>query len=337
VNEIIGMTHGSGGNSTHRLLERFFIKHFKDLGLQPHNDAALLELDNSTTIAITTDGFVVNPLFFKGSNIGELSITGTCNDLAVMGAEPKWLTCGFILGTGTPFYILEKVVKAMSQAAIEQEVQLVAGDTKVVEHHEKPPYILITTSGIGIIRTSYPWHINNVRPDDTLIISGTIGEHTLAVLNARNGWFKHSSISSDCAPLYPMLKSLHSQETVHWVRDVTRSGLAGVCNELSDATGLIVELSEESIPISEEVNGWCEVLGYDPLTLANEGKALLAVDSSAKIKILELLRRHPLGKDAAIIGELKTSQDKPMVILNTTIGGKRIIPSPSRDHFPRIC
>jgi hydrogenase expression/formation protein HypE len=317
------------------LLQQIFLPHFHELGLQPENDAALLSM-GSNTLAFTIDGFIVDPPFFPGGDLGTLAVNGTINDLAVMGAKPQWLACGFILSVGVAGTVLDRIAVSMQETAIAAEVQLVAGDTKVIESQGKSPQILITTAGIGILQTEKPWHTLRVKPGDHLILSGTIGEHTLAVLGARHGWFQQDSIISDCANLYPMLEPLHSLPGTHWVRDLTRGGLGGVCNELAQTTGYGIELYEAEIPINRSVRGWCEILGYDPLYLANEGKALLAVDRTATSHILSKLQQTALGKHASLIGEI-SSQQRPLVILNTSIGGRRLVPAPAGELFPRIC
>jgi hydrogenase expression/formation protein HypE len=333
--EFIQLAHGSGGSATTRLLQQMFLPRFCELGLQPENDAALLSIGDKT-LAFTIDGFIVEPPFFPGGDLGSLAVNGTINDLAVMGAKPQWLACGFIISAGVAGTVLERIVTSMQKTAMAADIQLVAGDTKVIESQGKSPQILVTTAGLGILETPEPWHTPRVKPGDQLILSGTIGEHTLAVLGARHDWFQHDPIISDCANLYPMLEPLHSLPGIHWVRDITRGGLGGVCNELAHATGLALEVNEEKIPISSLVRGWCEVLGYDPLYLANEGKALLAVDQAAVPLILSELQKTALGKHASLIGEISPRR-QPVVILNTSIGGRRLVPAPAGELFPRIC
>lgn len=333
--EFIQLAHGSGGSGTAKLIQQIFLPHFHELGLQPENDAALLSL-GSKTLAFTIDGFVVEPPFFPGGDLGSLAINGTINDLAVMGAKPLWLACGFIISVGVAGTVLDRIAASMQEAAIAAGVQLVAGDTKVIESQGKSLQILITTAGIGILQTEKPWHTPRARCGDQLILSGTIGEHTLAVLGARQGWFQDDRITSDCANLYPMLEPLHSLPDIHWVRDLTRGGLGGVCNELAQATGYGVELYEAEIPIDRSVRGWCEILGYDPLYLANEGKALLAVDRRAAAHVLGELQKTALGRHASLVGEI-SSQQQPLVILNTSVGGRRLVPAPTGELFPRIC
>lgn len=334
--ELIQLAHGSGGSATLRLFEQVFLPHFRDLGLQPDNDAALLSLGNDTTLAFTIDGFVVDPPFFPGGDLGILAINGTGNDLAVMGAKPLWMACSFIISAGTATATLERVVESMEHAAKVFSVQLVAGDTKVVESKGAAPQILITTAGLGILEVKEPWHVQRIRPGDELILSGTIGEHTLAVLGARHGWFERDPVTSDCAFLYPMLRKLHSIPDIHWARDVTRGGLGGIVNELAKASGYGIELYEKGIPISDLVASWCEMMGYDPLHLANEGKVLLSVDPEASPRVLAALQNTPLGKNAAPIGHVMDG-GPPLVVLNTAIGGRRLVPAPSGELFPRIC
>ena len=334
--EFIQMAHGAGGSATMKLLEHVFFPNFRRLGLQPENDAALLTLGNGETLAFTIDGFVVDPPFFPGGDLGNLAVHGTINDLAVMGAKPLWLACSFIISVGTTGTVLNRIAISMQEAATASNIQLVAGDTKVVEARSQTPQILITTSGIGILQTEQPWHTPRLRPGDQLIVSGTIGEHTLAVLGARHGWFQHDPIISDCASLYPMLEPFHPIAGIHWVRDITRGGLGGICHELARATGYMVELWEKDIPIDPRVRGWCEILGYDPLYLANEGKALLAVDPETAPQVLSDLRRLPLGKYASLVGQI-SSERQPWVVLNTSVGGRRLVPAPAGELFPRIC
>ena len=334
--EFVQLAHGSGGSATTRLLEQVFLPRFLDIGLQSENDAALLPIGNDITLAFTIDGFVVDPPFFPGGDLGSLSVNGTINDLAVMGAKPLYLACGFVISAGVKSAILAQIATSMQKTAMASGVQIVAGDTKVVESRGAAPQIQITTSGIGIIEAKEPWHTPRVRPNDQLILSGTIGEHTLAVLGARHNWFQHDPITSDCTSLYPMLAPLHSIQGIHWVRDVTRGGLGGVCSELAHATGYGIELYEEEIPISSRVRGWCEVLGYDPLYLANEGKALLAVDRAVAPHILGELQKTALGEHASLIGEINSNK-QPVVVLNTSIGGRRLVPAPPGELFPRVC
>lgn len=334
--DFIQLAHGSGGSATTRLLQQIFLPRFRDIGLQPENDAALLPIGNGVTLAFTIDGFVVDPPFFPGGDLGSLSVNGTINDLAVMGARPLYLACGFVISVGVSSATLSQIAASMQKAASASNVQIVAGDTKVVESRGTAPQIQITTSGIGIVEAKEPWHTPRVRPGDQLILSGTIGEHTLAVLGARYNWFQHDPITSDCASIYPMLAPLHSIPGIHWVRDITRGGLGGVLSELAHATGYGTELYEERIPISSLVKGWCEILGYDPLYLANEGKALLVVDQTAASHILGELQQTALGKHASLIGEI-SSVRQPVVILNTSVGGRRLVPAPAGELFPRIC
>ena len=334
--EFIQLAHGSGGSATTKLLEQVFLPHFRDLGLQPDHDAALLPLSDDVTLALSIDGFVVEPPFFPGGDLGTLAVNGTGNDLAVMGAKPLWLACGFIISVGTSSNVLAQVVKSMGQTALASDMKLVAGDTKVIESQGPAGQILITTAGIGILEVKNPWHTPRVQPGDQLILSGTVGEHTLAVLGARHGWFQLDPITSDCAFLYPMLRELHFIPDISWVRDITRGGLGGVCNELAQSTGYGLELHEKDIPISNLVASWCEMLGYDPLYLANEGKVLLAVHPQGAAQVLATLQKTPLGKDAALIGHV-SDQRQPMVVLNTAVGGRRIVPAPAGELFPRIC
>lgn len=332
----VELAHGGGGAASWQLVREVFASRFGACGLQPEGDAALVELPSGATLAITTDAFVAYPPLFPGGNIGTLAVTGTCNDLAVMGARPRWLTCAFIISVGTSIKLLADLAEAMATEARTQQVQIVAGDTKVVENHGREPQIYITSTGVGIIEAELAWRCDRVRSDDVLILTGTIGEHTMALLGARHGW-SMGRIESDCVSLYPLLRRLHQQRGVHFARDVTRGGLLGVCHELVQATGLSAMLDEACIPITDEVAGRCELLGYDPLTLANEGKALLVVAADTAALVMSRLRSHPLGRKASVIGRMSDKTVPPLVILNTSVGGQRVLPPPTGTLFPRIC
>jgi hydrogenase expression/formation protein HypE len=335
MSERIRMNHGSGGRHTHRLIEELFAAGF--CMSAPLTDSAIINYPGFSA-AFTTDSYVVDPLFFPGGNIGKLAVCGTVNDLAVSGAIPVVLAAAFIIEDGFPLKELREIVSAMAEEALNANVKIVTGDTKVVEKG-KCDRLFITTSGLGALDPSRS-HIGKaekVKQGDILIINGPVGNHALAVLGARNKLSFSTSVESDVASLNFMInKVLDGCEGVHFMRDITRGGLATVINELSGITGLSISVDEASIPVDEPVRGICEMLGFDPLFLANEGKVLIVCDKNSVSTVLETLRSDRLGEQAEIIGEM-TGGNKRIVTLNTIIGGKRILEMPSGTELPRIC
>lgn len=328
----IEIGHGSGGKLTRDLIENIFLKYLKSDELKPLEDAACIDLNHNRKAAVTTDSYVIRPIFFPGGDIGKLSVCGTVNDLVVSGAHPKYLTVGFIIEEGFPMEDLESIVRSISDTAERAGVKVVTGDTKVVEKN-KGDGIYINTTGIGeIVR---PMRLENVSAGDVVIITGTIGDHGTAVAIAREEFNIDTAVESDCAPLNSMLEPLFDIEGVKWMRDPTRGGVATVLVELSGATGLGVSISEESLPVREDVSFIQEMLGYDPLYLANEGKAIIIASSESGGRVLEILKSHPLGKDAALIGHI--TSDFKGLRLKTKIGGERILDMLEEDTLPRIC
>ena len=335
MEEFVSLNHGSGGKLTHVLIERVFVERF---GMKlPLTDSAILS-GNGFDLAYTTDSYVVDPLFFPGGNIGNLAVCGTINDLAVSGAVPSFIAASFIIEEGFPVTDLTLVAESMAAEAVKAGVRIVTGDTKVVEKG-KCDKLFITTSGIGFLRPDmgYLSEGSLVQPSDKLIINGSLGNHSIAVLGARKNLSFTTPVTSDCAPLNHMIRIvLENCRSVHFMRDLTRGGLAAVLNELSAMTGSGIIINESYVPVDDPVKGLCEMFGFDPFYLANEGKILIVVGDEEAEKVLQILRAHPLGKQSAIIGEI-VPEKKNIVIINTSIGGKRILDMPSGQQFPRIC
>jgi hydrogenase expression/formation protein HypE len=328
--------HGSGGHLTHDLIESVFLKHFGNPSLNLLGDAALIPTENGK-IAFTTDSFVVDPLFFPGGDIGKLAIAGTVNDLAVEGARPAFLSAGFILEEGLSVEILEKVVQSMAEEASAAGIQIVTGDTKVVERG-KCDKIFINTAGIGFFEPAFSkLGINNIKVGDKILINGSIGDHGMAVMSARNQLNISTKIASDCASLNGLINTISAYgDHIRFMRDATRGGLATVSAELCKGQTFGIKLFEDQIPVNEGVRGICELLGFDPLYVANEGKVVMVVANEVSLQILETLSNHPLGKDAAIIGEI-TSVNHGRCYLETQIGGNRIVDMLAGEQLPRIC
>jgi hydrogenase expression/formation protein HypE len=327
----IEMAHGSGGKSTTELISNIFGKYFKNDILDRMEDAAVLEL-GSSKIAFTTDSFVVKPIFFNGADIGKLSICGTVNDLLMMGAQPKYLTCGFILEEGLELSQLEKIVCSMSEAALEAGVVIAAGDTKVVEGSGG---LYINTSGIGILRDGINISACNARPGDAVILSGSLGNHHACILSQRMGI--SNNIASDCAPLTEMTtRLLNEAVNVRTMRDVTRGGLATVLNEIADSSAVSVNISENKIPVDEDVQSFCGILGLDPLYMGNEGKMICIVPEEDAEKALGIIRGSRYGEKAEIIGRVEQAGNA-RVSLTTRLGGRRIVDVLIGEGLPRIC
>lgn len=327
----IEIGHGSGGKLTRNLIEDIFLKYLNSEELTPLEDAAYIKL-KSKSIAITTDSYVVRPLFFPGGNIGKLAVCGTVNDLAVSGAIPRYLSIGFILEEGFPVERLEDIVKSISETAGNAGVSIVTGDTKVVEKN-KCDGMFINTSGIGEIVK--PLSSSNISAGDAVIVTGTIGDHGTAIALARNEFDIKAPVESDCASLNGLLVPLLKIEGLRWMRDPTRGGVVTVLSELSETIGLGVEIFEDRVPVREDVRFISDMLGYDPLYLANEGKAIIITSSESANKIIKILKKHPLGVNAAVIGNISSEFRK--VRLRTTIGGERLLDMLEEDMLPRIC
>lgn len=335
-NDTILLGHGSGGKLTHELITGLFMKYFGSSDSFP-TDSAILKIP-SENIAFTTDSYVVDPIFFPGGNIGKLAVCGTVNDLAVSGAKPLFITSSYILEEGFPFDQLEIIVKSMAEEAQKAGVRIVAGDTKVV-NKGKCDKIFINTSGIGELpeKNKHISYGTNIKPGDKIIINGNVGDHGVTIIGAReNIEFSHG-LQSDCTSLNSLISEiLHATEGVKFMRDATRGGIATVLCELVENKNYGIEIFEENIPVSEEVLGLCEVFGFDPLYIANEGKVLLVVDSSEAEKVISVMQNHENGKNACIIGEV-TEKHISRVVLQTSVGGNRIIDMLAGEQLPRIC
>ena len=326
----ITMAHGSGGKATSDLIANIFAKHFQNPVLAKMEDSAVVP--GSATLAITTDSFVVTPLFFSGGDIGKLAVCGTVNDLSVSGAVPKYLTCGFILEEGAETEDLERIAVSMAQTAEDAGVVIVAGDTKVVEGSGG---IYINTSGVGFLPDGCCVSAANCAEGDAVLLSGNLGDHHAAILSARMNIV--NTIQSDCAPLNGMTAALmKSGVKVKAMRDVTRGGLATVLNEFAAASQCCILLNEEQIPVSEQVRGFCGILGLDPLYMGNEGKMIAVVAGKDTQKALACIKSSKYGKNAAIIGEIIAGETET-VLLNTSIGGTRILTELHGEGLPRIC
>jgi hydrogenase expression/formation protein HypE len=334
MNGTISLSHGNGGKQAHDLIRSFFTCEF---GMQdPLTDSAVLE-NKPGKLAFTTDAYVVDPIFFPGGNIGNLAVCGTVNDLAVSGADPLFISASFIIEEGFRMRLLKDIVTSMAEEAKNAGVKIVTGDTKVVGKG-KCDGIFITTSGIGIFKDgrSDMGTGKRIAAGDILIINGPVGNHSIAVLGARNNMNFSSPVISDCSCLNEIIsRLLDTCGGIKFMRDATRGGLAAVLNELTEMTGFGIQLEEDLVPVDEPVKAICEMLGFDPLYLANEGKMLIVADMKESEKILDLLSFENCGK-AAVIGEI-ISDDRRLVRLKTSVGGSRIIDMPSGLQLPRIC
>ena len=332
----IVMGHGGGGKLGNELVEHLFLPAFRNPALENLGDAAVLDLP-AGKLAMSTDSFVVQPLFFPGGSIGELAVNGTVNDLAVSGAEPKFLSASFILEEGFPLAQLAAVVEAMAAAAKTAGVQIVTGDTKVVERgHGDGCYI--NTAGIGVLRPGITVGPHRAQAGDAILVSGTIGDHGMAIMSVREGLEFESQITSDCAALNGMIADVLAAvgTSIHAMRDPTRGGLASTLNEIALASGVGIEIDEASMPVRTQVQSACELLGLDPVYVANEGKAVFFVAPEAAEQVLAVLRAHPLGREAARIGQV-TAQHPRMLVARTAMGANRVIPIQIGEQLPRIC
>lgn len=329
--------HGSGGKLSSELINKIFIKYFSNDTLDKQTDAAILNIA-SENISFTTDSFVVDPLYFPGGNIGKIAVAGTINDLAVSGAVPRFLSCSFIIEEGLPVEDLEQIVKTMANEAAYAGVKIVTGDTKVV-NKGKCDKVFINTSGIGELDNKYK-HISYARQlkaGDNIIINGSIADHGMAVMSARNEMNLSAEITSDCACLNHMIKEVLDEGcNVKFMRDATRGGLGTVVAELAKNINLGVSLDEEKILVDEKVKGICEILGFDPLYVANEGKVVMLVSEQDTAKALEIMQRHKYGKKASVIGQVSNEYPGKAWLI-TMIGGKRIIDTLAGEQLPRIC
>lgn len=329
---IITMAHGSGGAATSELIDEIFVKAFDNKVLTEMEDSAVVE--GSGRIAMTTDSFVVTPIEFPGGDIGRLCVCGTVNDLLMRGATPKYLTCGFIIQEGADTQVLQKVVKSMADTAKEAGVNIVAGDTKVVEGNGQ---IVINTAGVGFVPEGINISAKNITAGDVIIVSGNLGDHHAAILGSRLAI--DNKIESDNAPLGEMVKGLLEADIpVHTLRDVTRGGLATVLKELSESSRVRIELEEDALPVSNQVRDFCGLLGLDPLYMGNEGKMIAAVPAEYADKAVEIIRSSRYGEKATVIGKvLETENPKGELYLKTAIGGLRALDVLQGEGLPRIC
>ena len=333
--EVVTLAHGSGGKATRALVESLFLEELGNPLLEPLGDSALLEL-NGSRIAFTTDSYVVKPIVFPGGDIGELAVNGTVNDLAVAGATPVALSAGFVVEEGFEVAELRRLVASMARAAEAAGVAVATGDTKVVERG-KADGLYVNTAGIGLVPSGVELGAERVRVGDRVLVSGTLGDHGMAVMIARGELALEVELESDTAPVHELAASLlELGGAVRWLRDPTRGGLATALNELAQDAELAVALEEAALPLRPAVVGACEILGIDPLYVANEGKLVAVVAPEAADDALERLRGHELGAEAAIIGEIR-AEPEGLVLLDTAFGGSRIVDMLVGDPFPRIC
>lgn len=334
VSEIL-MGHGSGGKLSAQLIENLILPAFRNPELELLDDQAVISL-NGSRLAFTTDSYVVTPIFFPGGDIGELAVNGTVNDLAMGGARPVYLSLAFILEEGLPLSDLERVVESVRRAAERAGVRIVTGDTKVVGKGSGDK-IFINTSGIGVVPAGIELSSSRIRPGDAILLSGTIGDHGIAILSQREGLELEGELLSDIAPLHELAATaLRACPGIHAMRDPTRGGLAATLVEFASRRHLGIEVDETSIPMRDTVRGACEILGLDPLLVANEGKLVAFVPPEQSERVLEAMRNHPLGRDAARIGRV-TQSHPGFVILKTPVGGERVLDLPFGEALPRIC
>jgi hydrogenase expression/formation protein HypE len=334
-NEQIVMGHGAGGRMSHQLIQKMFVPAFQNSALQAGDDAALVMPEHGR-LSISTDAHVVFPLFFPGGDIGKLAICGTVNDVAMLGAKPLYITAGFILEEGLPMETLKRVVESMRAAAEEAGVQIVAGDTKVVQRG-KADGLYVTTAGVGVVREGVNISGANAKVGDAVILSGSIGDHGIAVLGARGELGFESSIQSDVAPLNHLINDmLNVSSNIHVLRDPTRGGLATSLTEIAAQSKIGILLNEQSISVHPEVNAACEMLGFDPLYVANEGKLIAIVAKEDAEKVLAVMKRTRYGEDSVVIGEVQESL-KGRVLLKTAYGTTRVIDMLAGEMLPRIC
>ncbi len=335
-NDFIVMGHGSGGGMTQSLIQKVFSPYFSNSALDANNDFGIIENYGKNRIAISTDAHIVSPLFFPGGDIGRLAVCGTVNDVSMSGAEVIALTASFIIEEGFPIKDLERIAISMADSAKEAGVKIIAGDTKVVERG-KADGVFISTSGIGLIPEGINIGGSNAKPDDAVIISGTLGDHGMAVLTARGDLGLETQIRSDVAPLNGLIHSLLSEvPDVHVLRDPTRGGLATTLNEIAGQSEVNITINESSIPVHSEVSSACELLGFDPLYVANEGKLILILPNYLADKALDILQKHEYGRKAVKIG-MVLAEPKNRVLLKTRIGSNRILDVMAGEMLPRIC
>ncbi len=333
---LVTIAHGGGGRLMHQLIEQIFIPAFNNDHLTARHDGATLEL-GATRLAMTTDSYVVQPLFFPGGDIGSLAVNGTINDLAMCGAQPRWLSAAFIIEEGLPMEILGRVVQSMRSAALAAGVALVTGDTKVVERG-KGDGIFINTTGIGLVDHALDIRPTSIRSGDAILLSGDLGRHAIAIMSAREGLSFESTVESDCAPLADTVRALLAAGIeIHCLRDLTRGGLASALVEIAEASRSSLTITESAISVSAQIRGACEILGLDPLCLANEGRFIAFIPRLQATQALDILKIASGGAMAAIIGQVGDPSPSPPVLLTTPLGTTRVIEMLSGEQLPRIC
>jgi hydrogenase expression/formation protein HypE len=329
------LAHGGGGKLSQQIIQKMIVPQFKNEFLEPLHDGAVFTL-NGTRFAFSTDSYVISPIFFPGGDIGELAVNGTINDLSMCGARPAYLSAAFIIEEGFAMNDLWRVVVSMQAAAAKAGVSLVTGDTKVVDRG-KGDSIFINTTGIGVVEPGVEISSRNARVGDVIIVSGSIAEHGIAIMSVREGLEFESQIKSDTAALHDLVQTmLSASRNIHVLRDPTRGGLASSLNELAESSNVGIRIEEEKIPVMEPVRGACEILGLDPLYVANEGKLVAFVSPNDAEKVLSVMRQHPLGRKSVIIGDVVTDHART-VVMRTKIGGSRVVDMISGEQLPRIC
>ena len=337
MTDFITMAHGNGGATMQELIRDYFVEAFDNPILSQGEDQARIDLQELNalggTLSFSTDSFVIDPIFFPGGDIGKLAVCGTANDVAVCGAVPKYLSCGFILEEGLPLETLKKLIQSMAKACQSAGIQVVTGDTKVVQKGAIDK-VFINTAGIGVIPNGLDWGVHRIQPDDQIIVSGTLGDHGATILNLRENLGIQTDLRSDCAVLAPLIDCIRPIEGVKAVRDATRGGVNAVLHEFAQAQKVGIQIDETVVPIRQEVRGICELLGLDALNFANEGKLVIVADKAKTAEILTALRSHPLGENAAVIGEVTTDGKVRAVGL---FGQSRLLDLPRNEPLPRIC
>lgn len=336
----VNLAHGSGGKAMRDLIEDVFVTAFDNPALSALEDQAVFPLADllrhGDRLAFTTDSYVVDPLFFAGGDIGALAVSGTVNDLAVSGAKPLFLSCGVVLEEGLPVEVLRRVVASMRAEAMKAGVAIVTGDTKVVERGSADK-LFINTAGIGVVPEGVAVAARNARPGDAIVVNGDLGDHGVAILIARNQLALESDVPSDCRPLNGLVAAMIATGAqLHCLRDATRGGVATVLNEFAQSSHVCIRIDERALPMREEVKGACEILGLDPLYLANEGKLVAVVARDDAERLVAAMRAHPDGARAAIVGEV-TAAPAGVVTMRTVFGGERIVDMLVGEQLPRIC
>ncbi len=327
------LSHGSGGKKSHELL-KFIYNILWDVVINHGEDSGVASIDTSQ-YAMTTDSYTIHPVFFPGGNIGKLAVCGTLNDLAMVGADPKYITLSLMIEEGFSCNDLQKIVQSIYKELKKTDVKIIAGDTKIVSRG-KIDKIFINTAGFGEVISSKSINSTNARTGDAIISTGTIGDHGAAIMAYRNGFSE--GVQSDCANVAPLIKEiLKSNITIHTLRDPTRGGLASILNEIAESSNVSIEINEDKVPIRESTIGVCDALGIDPLYMACEGRAVIFVPQENADDVIKILEKTKFGKDAAVIGQVLEKTDKPRVYIKTYIGARRILPLLSREQTPRIC